>query len=49
MKWVVCSCIAAEKPYGPSLFELEEYCRSDRYKRCPFYLELVSEKYEVLA
>jgi len=35
---VVCSCKAGDRPYVPSLFELDEYCRTARHSRCPFYL-----------
>lgn len=32
------SCKALKEVYIPSTFELDEYCRQDRYKLCPFYL-----------
>ncbi len=35
---LVCSCKAGDRPYVPSLFELDEYCRTARHARCPFYL-----------
>lgn len=35
---MVCSCKAGDRPYVPSLFELDEYCRTERHSRCPFYL-----------
>lgn len=35
---IVCSCKAGGRPYVPSLFELDEYCRTERHSRCPFYL-----------
>lgn len=35
------SCRALKEVYTPSLFELEEYCKSVRYKRCPLYLGLI--------
>jgi hypothetical protein len=38
MKWVRASCEAFEKPYLPSMFELEEYCRRKDHRKCPFYL-----------
>lgn len=34
----VCSCKAGDRPYVPSLFELDEYCRTARHSRCPYYL-----------
>ncbi|MEW6109570.1 MAG: hypothetical protein AB1632_10450 [Nitrospirota bacterium] len=47
-KWVVSSCKACDKPYAPSLFELQEYCRSISHTKCPFYLMIVSRGYEIL-
>ena len=37
-KWVISSCNAVEKPYLPSLFELQEYCRTKDHRKCPLYL-----------
>jgi len=37
LKWVAFSCNAEDKPYFPSPFQLEEYCRKKEYKKCPFY------------
>lgn len=39
----VCACKAGSQPYIPSLFELDEYCRTDRHTRCPFYFGLQQE------
>jgi hypothetical protein len=39
MKWVRASCKAFERPYIPSMFELEEYCRTKAHRKCPFYLK----------
>jgi hypothetical protein len=39
MKWVITSCKAPDKPYMPSLFELEEYCSTKDHRKCPFYLK----------
>ncbi len=33
------SCFALKVRYVPSLFELEEYCRTGSHKKCPFYLK----------
>jgi hypothetical protein len=38
MKWVRVSYKAFERPYTPSMFELEEYCRRKDHRKCPFYL-----------
>jgi hypothetical protein len=32
------SCNAGPRAYMPSDFEMREYCRSSRYKICPFYV-----------
>ncbi len=39
MKWVAPSCKALDRPYFPSLFELEEYCKTKDHRKCPFYLK----------
>ena len=39
LKWSISSCKALGKPYVPSLFELEEYCRTKEHRKCPFYLK----------
>lgn len=38
MRLDISTCNAVEKFYVPSLFELEEYCMSVDYRKCPFYL-----------
>lgn len=42
----VLSCSANKEIYVPSLFEIHEYCKSLRYKMCPFYMQLQDRKYE---
>lgn len=37
--WVILLCKAGEIPYVPSLFELEEYCKTESHKKCPFIKE----------
>lgn len=37
-KWLIFTCKAKEKPYFPSDFQLEEYCRRKDHKKCPFFL-----------
>lgn len=37
-KWTVSYCKAVDRPYAPSLFELEEYCKTRDHRKCPFYL-----------
>jgi hypothetical protein len=46
LKWIVSSCKGAVSPYFPSLFELEEYCKTKSYKRCPFYFKQTIDKEE---
>ena len=46
IKWVISSCKALDRPYVPSLFELEEYCRTKGHRKCPFYLGDVVRAYE---
>lgn len=46
IKWVISSCKALDRPYVPSLFELEEYCRTRGHRKCPFYLKDVVRAYE---
>ncbi len=31
------SCTAKKEVYVPSAFEIDEYCKTDRYKICPHY------------
>ena len=47
--WVILLCKAADKPYVPSLFELEEYCKTNSYMECPFLLKEHSheERYDI--
>jgi hypothetical protein len=41
LKWVIHTCKAGDARYCPSEFQLSEYCRSSRHRRCPLYLGLV--------
>ncbi len=34
-------CTAIQGAYVPSDFELLEYCKTNRRKRCPSYLDLI--------
>jgi hypothetical protein len=47
IKWVVSACKAAEMSYVPSLFELEEYCKTKSHRKCPFYLKNIVVKKEI--
>jgi len=42
MKWVAPFCKALDRPYVPSQFELEEYCKTKEHRKCPFYLRDVA-------
>ncbi len=35
-RYLLC-CAALRHVYVPSISELDEYCRNDRYAICPFY------------
>lgn len=37
MKWVISSCRGHERPYVPSLLELEEYCNGKKHEQCPVF------------
>lgn len=45
--WRVVTCIVNNKLYIPSLFELEEYCKTKSHKKCPFLLRNTDMKREV--
>jgi hypothetical protein len=42
-RWVVATCRVGEKIYVPSVFQLQEYCKTREHKRCPFFVKNVSE------
>jgi hypothetical protein len=45
IKWLTFACKAKEKMYFPSSFQLEEYCKRNSHKKCPFYaLQLAPEE-----
>ena len=33
-------CKSFDEGYTPSTFQLEEYCRTEAYKRCPFFVRM---------
>ncbi len=41
IKGVICSCEVLDNQYIPSLFELQEYCRTRSHRKCPFLLRNV--------
>ena len=42
IKWLTFTCKANEKPYFPSSFQLDEYCKRKLHSRCPFYASNIS-------
>jgi len=36
IKWLTFTCKAKETIYFPSSFQLQEYCKTISYKKCPF-------------
>jgi len=40
LRSMILSCNADERPYVPSLFELEEYCNRKEHQKCPLYRDL---------
>jgi hypothetical protein len=37
VKQQISSCKAGDKPYMPSKFQLQYYCKNPEHKKCPFY------------
>ncbi len=37
--WTVKSCTANDRPYAPSISELQDYCNSSEFKKCPVLLK----------
>lgn len=42
LNWTVSSCRADDKPYIPSIYELQEYCTVGAHERCPLYVWTLS-------
>ena len=38
LNWTVSYCRADDKPYIPSIYELQEYCTIGAHERCPLYI-----------
>ncbi len=45
--WTIAACKIDEKMYVPSVFQLEEYCRTRAHKKCPFFVKNISRNREV--
>ncbi|HUO76468.1 MAG TPA: hypothetical protein VMU21_02730 [Thermodesulfovibrionales bacterium] len=45
-RWIVATCKIDDRTYVPSVFQLDEYCKTGGHKRCPFFVKNVSEKKE---
>lgn len=43
------SCAADKAVYVPSIFELNEYCKENRHKMCPFYCRVANDGQFVLS
>ncbi len=46
-RWTVAACRIDEKLYVPSVFQLEEYCRTREHRKCPFFVKRLSGRKEV--
>jgi len=40
MKWITFLCKANKEVYSPSPFQLEEYCKREEHKKCPFLVRI---------
>ncbi len=38
---MVSFCKADDKPYVPSIYELQEYCTAGKHQRCPLFISEV--------
>jgi len=45
IQWVTFACKAKDKLYFPSPFQLQEYCKQEEHKKCPFNLKLNFDEY----
>lgn len=36
-KWVTFTCQALDRPYFPTAFQLNEYCKKKEHQKCPFF------------
>jgi hypothetical protein len=43
-RWTVAACRIDEKVYVPSVFQLEEYCKTSGHRKCPFFVKSLSVK-----
>jgi hypothetical protein len=48
-RWTVATCKIGDRIYVPSVFQLQEYCKTRGHKRCPFFVKNVSENRKVNA
>jgi len=35
-------CIADDRLYAPSTFQIREYCSTDEHRKCPFYVMCIA-------
>lgn len=45
-RWIVATCKIEERIYVPSVFQLNEYCKTRGHKKCPFFVTNVRAKKE---
>ena len=46
IKWITFFCKAEDKVYAPSVFQINEYCRSAGHVKCPFLLRTADNRLE---
>lgn len=39
LDWVIILCKKGERPYVPSLAEMQRYCKNNSFSKCPYYLK----------
>ena len=44
--WLIATCKVEDKMYVPSVFQLQEYCKTKSHKKCPLFLENIAVKRE---
>lgn len=38
-RWIIATCKIDDRTYVPSVFQLDEYCKTRGHKRCPFFVK----------
>ena len=47
-RWVGSHCKITAKPYYPSIFELQEYCGTKNYPKCPLIFKGARYQFDIL-